>query len=1177
MKILELKLAAYGPFTDVSMDFRTGQEGFHVIYGPNEAGKSSALRALRHLLYGIPVRSEDDFRHPYAKMRIGAVIQSSNGDVLEFVRIKGRGNSLRTVDDQTIIADTVLNQYLGGVDGSFFESMFGIGYADLVRGGREIVQGGGNLGEIIFAAGSGLASLREVQTGLQAETDALFRPAGQKPKINATLSLINNKRQDLRDAQLPGQKWEKHDRALQQAGKRIETVARDLMKIQAELNRLKRIQEAFPIIAKRQELLKEHKNFPAAVLLPDTFPEIRRDLLTRLGVAQNEQAQSRKTIEAAERALTDLEISDSILENAEQIGEIYQELGTQRKAGKDRIKLETLQVSLRGEARDILRCLREDLTVDDAEQLRIKKADAVRIHELGATYERITTRIEASQEMIPKLALQISGIENQLKKIGTPAPIGNLISAADQAEDYVAAEKHCRAELLDMQTAAKTLELKISQQPYWTGTIEEMERLAVPSLETANTVEERHNETDRSYQKIKAEHDRIAKELADLERQIEELDIHQEVPTEADLQKARDRRDRGWQIVLNRLEGGAQTGGEIDRFIAELRPSVTLAEAFQTSMVQTDEIADRLRREADRVATKAKLLSDRTAHEKQAAFLKKALKKSKETIAAVDQEWIELWQPSGIVPRSPREMQQWISVHNTMVEKALELRKKKAKVDAMLADVNGHNKKLGQILKDFAGFPIKGDKNLGGLVKTARRIIKNEEKLHRDWKQLEKEKDQRQQELANAEMKVKSSEKDLAQWQKDWEEAINPLGLAANAVPPQAIAVMDELKVLFDKIREAEILHKRIQGIDRDADHFAKRVAALIDTVAQDLSNLRPQEAIVELNKRLTQTITARSNRQTFRNQIRKEKNRLADANKAISRIESRLKAMCTEAGCSSYDDLPEAERRSENRRRVENGLKNLDERLLQLSGGATVDNFIRQALLVDPDGIGGKISLLEDEIDRLNQDKSQLDQAIGKERNELSKMDGSARAAELAEDIQIQLGRLENDVEQYARLKIASKVLSRAIEKYRQKSQGPVLNRATALFRQITLDSFEGVRAEFDDNGQPVLAGVRSDGSEIVTVDGMSDGTADQLYLALRLAGLEDYLDNNEPMPFILDDILIKFDDERAAVALQILADISCKTQVIFFTHHRHLVELAEKHIKSSTLIKHNISTGDE
>ncbi|MBT8363458.1 MAG: AAA family ATPase [Deltaproteobacteria bacterium] len=1176
MKILAMKLTAYGPFTDVIMDLSAGQEGFHVIYGPNEAGKSSALRALRHLLYGIPVRSTDDFLHPYSKMRIGAAIQSGSGDVLEFVRLKGRRNTLRAADDRTVIADSVLNQYLAGVDGSLFETMFGIGYADLVRGGREIVQGGGNLGQVIFAAGSGVANLRQVQTDLQAEADALFRPAGQRPKINEALGLINKNRLELRGAQLPGQEWEKHYLALQQARDRVEIVASELKQNQTEMNRLKRIQEAFPIIAKRKELLEEFKEYAAAVLLPDEFPELRRDLLTKLGVSQSEQAQARKSIEAAENAIAKLEISDSILDNSDLIEEIYQELGTQRKASKDCIKLETLKDSLRGEARDILCSLRDDLTVDDAEQLRIKKAQAVRIHELGAAYERIATRIETSREAIPRLAQRISGIENQLKKIGAPVPVENLKRAVDQAEEYVAAEKHCLAERSDIQTAAKTLEAKISRQAHWTGSVEELERLAVPPLETVNSFEERREEADRSYRKIKAEHDRIAQELADLERQIEELRLQQEVPTEADLQKARGLRDRGWRLVLTQLEGAASTGEEVDRYIGELQPAGTLAEAFQTSLVQADEIADRLRREAGRVAAKAKLLADQTAHEKQLAHLKAEFDEAEKTMAVVDKEWFELWQPSGIAPRSPREMQHWIQIHNTMVEKATEIRVKKAKIAAMAAEITGHIKRLEQILQNFAGSAIKGDKTLGDLIKKARRIIEKEDKLRREQEQLEKEKHQRQQELADAGMKVKSSEKDLAQWQKDWEDAVRPLGLDANSVPPQANAVMDELKILFDKLKEADILQKRIQGIDRDADQFAKRVVALVDAVAKDLSGLRPEEAAVELNTRLTRAITVRSNRQTFRHQLSKEKRRLDGAVYAISRIETRLNAMCQEAGISSHEDLPDAERRSDNRRRIETGLQNLDERLLQLSGGATVADFIKEALQVDPDSTDGEINLLEEEINRLNQEKSLLDQTIGEERNELSKMDGSARAAELAEDIQIQMGRLENDIEQYARLKIASKVLSRAIERYRDKSQGPILNRATALFRQITLGSFEGVRAEFDDNGQPVLVGVRPDGSDIVTVDGMSDGTADQLYLALRLAGLEDYLDKNEPLPFVVDDILIKFDDDRAAAALQILADISRKTQVIFFTHHRHLVELAQKHIKSSVLIKHIITADD-
>jgi uncharacterized protein YhaN len=282
---------------------------------------------------------------------------------------------------------------------------------------------------------------------------------------------------------------------------------------------------------------------------------------------------------------------------------------------------------------------------------------------------------------------------------------------------------------------------------------------------------------------------------------------------------------------------------------------------------------------------------------------------------------------------------------------------------------------------------------------------------------------------------------------------------------------------------------------------------------------------------------------------------------------------MCLEAGCASFEDLPEAEKRSEQRRQLKSELNHLDEQLRKLSAGATIDDFVTEAEGVDPDTIDAKIERLKEEINALTQKKSELDQTIGSERTELSKMDGHARAATLAEESQLILGHLESDVEQYARLRLASTVLNHAIERYREKNQGPVLKRSSELFAQVTLGSFEGLRVEFDEKGDPVIVGVRPGGKDIVGVGGMSDGTTDQLYLALRLASLETYLENNEPLPFIVDDILIRFDNDRAVAVLKILAALAEKTQVIFFTHHRHLEELAEANIDRPVIFRHSLN----
>ena len=97
MKILRLDLIAYGPFTNKALQFPAGGANLHIVYGPNEAGKSCALRALSNALYGITLDQKDGFLHPYEDLRIGLTVDAGGGPV-GVVRRKGRANSLRRND-----------------------------------------------------------------------------------------------------------------------------------------------------------------------------------------------------------------------------------------------------------------------------------------------------------------------------------------------------------------------------------------------------------------------------------------------------------------------------------------------------------------------------------------------------------------------------------------------------------------------------------------------------------------------------------------------------------------------------------------------------------------------------------------------------------------------------------------------------------------------------------------------------------------------------------------------------------------------------------------------------------------------------------------------------------------------------------------------------------------------
>ncbi|MFZ0240146.1 MAG: AAA family ATPase, partial [Desulfobacterales bacterium] len=592
MRIDALRLIAYGPFTDITLDLSAGREGFHLVYGCNEAGKSSALRALRHMLYGIPERSTDNFVHPYAKMRIGMTLRNRASDTCDVIRRKGRGHTLRAADDTAVVEEAELQRLLNGVDAELFATMFGLGYEDLVRGGRDIIAGGGDSGQLVFAAGSGIVNLREIQNDFQLQADALFRPSGQKPKINDALSRLSRNRRDLREAQLPGQEWVRHDAALQAAADKKKVVEEELAVLQKDLNRLQRIREALPLIAERRELSGDLAADADAVLLPQDFAEKRQEQLLKIRLAEAGHDRAQKNRALHQQAIAELGIATDLLESAEPVEEIYRELGSQRKAARDRLSLETRRRTLLGEARELLRSLRDDLTLEQAEKLRIKRNDAVKIQELGARYERIVAHGEDAHGKLPVLTLEIAGIEKDLADGGDPPVVDELRAALAAAVEFGPLEKHNRAEQVELDSARRTIALEQVGLGLAHHGLDDLEALAAPSAETIQTFEDRFGALARRIDTLKTDSGKACERLQDEKRQIETQRLEREVPTEEDLLAARAKRDRGWRLLFDQLNGTPVSGDELQAYLAATPGAASVGAAFEADLLQADAVSD---------------------------------------------------------------------------------------------------------------------------------------------------------------------------------------------------------------------------------------------------------------------------------------------------------------------------------------------------------------------------------------------------------------------------------------------------------------------------------------------------------------------------------------------------------------------------------------------------------
>jgi uncharacterized protein YhaN len=1170
VKILQLDLRAFGPFTGRSLDLSEGDAGLHVVYGPNEAGKSSALRAIDQMLFGIPARPSDDFIHSYKNLRVGARLSRASGPPLEFLRRKGTGNTLLEADNETPLPEDALRPLLGALDRELFRTMFGIDHQQLIQGGKEIVHGSGNVGQLLFAAGAGIADLQAVQARLESEAEELFTRRAHTRKINQTLKALDTARKRARQTQLPGEEWAQHDEAFRAAMRQRDAVQQQLQHCQREQSRLSRIRQAHPILAKHRELFQQRQALGNVKILPADFPEQRRTAITDMELARNDAQKARDELQRIERQLESIAVPTTLLAKAAQIKELPDTLGSHRKAQRDLPGLRARRELLLQTAAEILRQIRPELSLEMVEPLRLTTLQRAAIADLGNRHAALVQNLEQSQQEIHDAGAQLAAEQTQLADLESPRPAGPLKDAMRRVQSQGNLQQQAadvRAELAGRQQQAA---VDVGRLPYWSGTLDELEKLPVPAAETIDRFEKDLGKAEQQCELLRVRLDESANARADAERQLDESRREGEVPGEDDLAAARRLRDQGWQLVLEAWRQGAANHERLAEFLAAFAPDLDLAAAYAQAVGRADQCADRLRREAGRVATRAGLLARREALERQIAAITQQADEARAAQIALEQAWQAPWLAVAIQPGRPREMRAWLQRQQALLEEAAAIRVRRSEAQRLDDCTEAARQQLRDALAALAAPPADGEPQLAAMLDHCQAVVDRIEASETQRQQLQKSIRQLAQRLSAAEGRAERAAAEIAQWRARWALAIEPLGLPAETIPAAANQVVTQTAEMFARLAEIRDLDERIQAILSDAALFQRQVDELSAALAPELAGQDVAAAAEALITLCNQAATAQNEQQNLRKHEQRHQAALVKAQQTIEGLAARLRTMCQEAFCQRAEDLPEAERVSQTACRLDEQLAALEEQLLTLSAGVGIDALRAEAETINADELPATLEQWTRQLEQLESERSQLDQTIGEERNTLATMLSGAEAPEAAEEVQELLAELDTDVRQYVRLRMASAILRDGIERYRQKNEGPVLRRASELFQRLTLGSFERLSADCDDRGEKVLKGVRPGGGGAVDLAGMSEGTSDQLYLALRLASLESYLIGREPIPFIVDDVLVTFDDSRAVAALQALGELSRRTQIIFFTHHQHLVQLAGETLDAGVLFVH-------
>ncbi|MGB9438130.1 MAG: AAA family ATPase, partial [Desulfobacterales bacterium] len=215
MRIDRLDLIAYGPFSDKSLNLSDGASGLHLIYGDNEAGKSTSLRALIAWLFGIPMRTNDNYLHANPQLRIGGKLRLSGGAEIDFVRRKGKKGTLLEPGTDAPFDDSALAPFLPvGIDENLFTKLYGIDHDGLVAGGQELLNQSGDLGQALFSAAVGTASLRAILSDLQNGAEELFKPRASKKRVNQAITSFKEAQKRIKDSSLPVAEWKRLQKKL---------------------------------------------------------------------------------------------------------------------------------------------------------------------------------------------------------------------------------------------------------------------------------------------------------------------------------------------------------------------------------------------------------------------------------------------------------------------------------------------------------------------------------------------------------------------------------------------------------------------------------------------------------------------------------------------------------------------------------------------------------------------------------------------------------------------------------------------------------------------------------------------------------------------------------------------------------------------------------------------------
>ncbi len=403
--------------------------------------------------------------------------------------------------------------------------------------------------------------------------------------------------------------------------------------------------------------------------------------------------------------------------------------------------------------------------------------------------------------------------------------------------------------------------------------------------------------------------------------------------------------------------------------------------------------------------------------------------------------------------------------------------------------------------------------------------------------------------LSDALAREKMAATEVAAGLQRWKAFLAACGLPVGLDRDGAVDLVNRLDAVKSGQVDQSRLRTGVTSTERERRAWEARLRSLAGGVGVTVQPDDDQGTIVE---RLRQALAvARSGMRTQNDLVRQRDGALSAERAAIERLETARAvhaAFLADAGVADAIALAARYERTTKRVAAQAALAQAEQ---TFEGIVPPDRRIEtEAALrgMDPDALTAAGLEIDREIERITAERDDLVRQESSLDTQAEALIGEADTSRLRQRLADAEGALGADARRWLVLRTAAELLVQTRAAYEAKHRPAVLSRAETLFVEWTGEEYSG----FDRLAESGLVGVvsASDGKSVPLV-GLSRGTAEQLYLAMRFALVEHLATQQEPLPLVMDDVLVNFDPERAERVARTIEQVATERQVIYLTCH--------------------------